>query len=215
MPTFSNTTCSGSTATIVRVPYLNQLLATSDFLYITTDVAIWSTVEPGIGITCASLACCRPLIRNFLSRKLLWGNSSGSERKDIWPSTGTSYIGYRKNGNARLDTRDLGYGCKIEAGHNPTPAKITKTAHARHDNLDNADLELGVEEENTRSTKIRRSSSMQSLRNGTGWTMSHSRLADDSSEDYRSPPPPPRQDKIRIGVETTTDVSSAPARVVW
>jgi hypothetical protein len=32
----------------------------------TTDVAIWSTVEPGIGITAGSLATLRPLVRHCL-----------------------------------------------------------------------------------------------------------------------------------------------------
>lgn len=34
-----------------------------DFLYATTDVAIWSTVEPGIGITAGCIATLRPLVR--------------------------------------------------------------------------------------------------------------------------------------------------------
>jgi hypothetical protein len=34
----------------------------------TTDVAIWSTVEPGIGITAGSIATLRPLVRHCLWR---------------------------------------------------------------------------------------------------------------------------------------------------
>ncbi|KAF2097386.1 hypothetical protein NA57DRAFT_77643 [Rhizodiscina lignyota] len=57
-----------STATIVRVPYLVSLTQTEDFLFATVDVAIWSGVEPGIGITAVSLATLRPLFRSCLSR---------------------------------------------------------------------------------------------------------------------------------------------------
>ena len=57
-----------SSATIVRVPYLVTLTRTEDFLFATVDVAIWSTVEPGIGITAVSFACLRPLLRTCLSR---------------------------------------------------------------------------------------------------------------------------------------------------
>ncbi|KAJ4342006.1 hypothetical protein N0V87_001332 [Didymella glomerata] len=38
----------GSTATIVRMFYIHTLTDGPDFLYATTDVAVWSTVEPGI-----------------------------------------------------------------------------------------------------------------------------------------------------------------------
>ncbi|KAI7785787.1 integral membrane protein [Diaporthe eres] len=51
----------GSTATIVRVFYLHHITDSNDFLWSTTDIAIWSTVEPGIGIAAASIATLRPL----------------------------------------------------------------------------------------------------------------------------------------------------------
>ncbi|OAL53642.1 hypothetical protein IQ07DRAFT_314914 [Pyrenochaeta sp. DS3sAY3a] len=53
----------GSTATIVRMFYIRTLMNGPDFLYATTDVAIWSTVEPGIGITAGCIATLRPLVR--------------------------------------------------------------------------------------------------------------------------------------------------------
>ncbi|GKT40414.1 uncharacterized protein ColSpa_00595 [Colletotrichum spaethianum] len=51
----------GSAATVVRSVYIPTLLDGDDFLWATTDVALWSTVEPGIGITAASIATLRPL----------------------------------------------------------------------------------------------------------------------------------------------------------
>ena len=57
-----------STATIIRIPYVHTLSDVDDFLYATTDVAIWSCVETGIGITTACLATLRPLLRTWLER---------------------------------------------------------------------------------------------------------------------------------------------------
>lgn len=58
----------GSTATVVRMFYIHTLMDGPDFLYATTDVAMWSTVEPGIGITASSIATLRPLVRHCLWR---------------------------------------------------------------------------------------------------------------------------------------------------
>lgn len=70
----------GSTATLVRIPYIHSLKTRQDFLCMwpsfsgesirltigadeTTDVAIWSTIEPGVGITAACIATLRPLLQ--------------------------------------------------------------------------------------------------------------------------------------------------------
>lgn len=60
---------SGSTATIIRLPYTSTLKPyKGDFLYRTTDFAIWTTVEVGIGITAGCIACLKPLVKSsFLS----------------------------------------------------------------------------------------------------------------------------------------------------
>ncbi|PVH88485.1 hypothetical protein DL98DRAFT_362526, partial [Cadophora sp. DSE1049] len=52
-------------ATMIRVPYIKVLALTDDFLFATTDVAIWSTVEPGLGLCAAGGATLRPLFRKF------------------------------------------------------------------------------------------------------------------------------------------------------
>lgn len=56
----------GSVGTIVRIFYLHTLMDGPDFLWATTDVALWSTIEPGIIITAGSLACVRPLLRLWM-----------------------------------------------------------------------------------------------------------------------------------------------------
>ncbi|OAF98628.1 uncharacterized protein CC84DRAFT_1158537 [Paraphaeosphaeria sporulosa] len=58
----------GSIATMVRMRYIHTLTHGADFLYATVDVAIWSTVEPGIGMTAGNMATLRPLLQNFLWR---------------------------------------------------------------------------------------------------------------------------------------------------
>ncbi|KAF2757765.1 hypothetical protein EJ05DRAFT_511533 [Pseudovirgaria hyperparasitica] len=58
----------GSTGTVIRIPYVKGLKQTDDFLYTTLGIAIWSTVEPGIGIAAGCIATFRPLMRNFLWR---------------------------------------------------------------------------------------------------------------------------------------------------
>ncbi|KAF9869294.1 hypothetical protein CkaCkLH20_13211 [Colletotrichum karsti] len=72
----------GSTATIVRAFYIPTLLEERNFLYETTNFAIWSTVEPGVGTIAASVATLRPLYHLVVSR-ISRTNSSG-QRRDQW-----------------------------------------------------------------------------------------------------------------------------------
>jgi hypothetical protein len=58
----------GSIATLIRIRAIHQIAASTDFLYETFDLAIWSTVEIGIAIMAASIATYKPLFRSFLSR---------------------------------------------------------------------------------------------------------------------------------------------------
>jgi hypothetical protein len=67
---------------MIRIPYIKFLAITDDFLFATTyhslypsetlltdhrDVAIWSTVEAGLGLVAAGGATLRPLFRSFYS----------------------------------------------------------------------------------------------------------------------------------------------------
>jgi hypothetical protein len=56
-----------SVATIIRIPYVHTLGDEQDFLYATTDVAIWSCSETGLAITAACGAVLRPLFREALA----------------------------------------------------------------------------------------------------------------------------------------------------
>ncbi|KAK6212380.1 hypothetical protein LQW54_005333 [Pestalotiopsis sp. IQ-011] len=54
-----------SMATVVRIPYAKQLLSDPDYLHNFTDLAIWSTIEIGLGLTASSLATLKPLFRKL------------------------------------------------------------------------------------------------------------------------------------------------------
>jgi hypothetical protein len=56
--------CSGSIASIIRMIYLDSITVPSgSFFKNNSKLAVWSTVEPGIGITVASLATLRRLFQ--------------------------------------------------------------------------------------------------------------------------------------------------------
>jgi hypothetical protein len=78
-----------SSATIVRFPYLHTLGDIDDFLYSTSDVAIWSTVETGIGITASALATLRPLLRVFLGAGSSAPGHGTSARQ--WPKSASEH----------------------------------------------------------------------------------------------------------------------------
>ncbi|KAJ5504492.1 hypothetical protein N7463_007366 [Penicillium fimorum] len=84
--------CIASSAVIVRVPFVESFLD-HDFLYATYQIAIWSNVEAGLGITAGSLATLRPLLR-------IWTGS----RSD--PDYSTGFPG----GRSRSASRQLGGG---------------------------------------------------------------------------------------------------------
>ena len=59
--------CSASIAVVVRLPYVKDF-KNPDFLYATTDIAIWSAVEQGLAIIAGSLATLRPLFQQVSAR---------------------------------------------------------------------------------------------------------------------------------------------------
>lgn len=110
----------GSTATLIRMPYIKGFKATHDFLCTrpippplspatpltipadeSTDIAIWSTIEPGIGMTAACIATLRPLLQHVLHRTGLstpeksgghygsYGNAIGSKGRS---ANGNGYM---------------------------------------------------------------------------------------------------------------------------
>ncbi|KPI43452.1 uncharacterized protein AB675_7061 [Cyphellophora attinorum] len=100
-----------STATIIRFPYLHLMADIDDFLYATTDVALWSCAETGLGITTACLATLRPLLRTWLEKTGI--ASTGHRRKGASnlpgkPDMPPSRRGHARVASAGLEEFDLG-----------------------------------------------------------------------------------------------------------
>ncbi|KAG9951424.1 integral membrane protein, partial [Aureobasidium melanogenum] len=77
----------GSLSTLVRLPYVKQLgTYKGDFLYTSTYIALWSTVEVGIGVSAASLATLRPLVQKIFPN-LLPDSPSGPTNSNLKWST--------------------------------------------------------------------------------------------------------------------------------
>ncbi|KAJ6099492.1 hypothetical protein N7467_001027 [Penicillium canescens] len=68
--------CIASSAVIVRIPFV-QTFADDDFLYATFEIAVWSNIEAGLGITAGSLATLRPLLRMWTGSRSDPDYSSG------------------------------------------------------------------------------------------------------------------------------------------
>ncbi|KAF2465639.1 uncharacterized protein BDR25DRAFT_295297 [Lindgomyces ingoldianus] len=89
----------GSTGTIVRMKYIHSLTNGQDFLWANTDVAIWSTVEPGIGITAASMATLKPLLQTCLWRI---GPTEAPSSARLRPSNRSSPMGQNQKHCSRI-----------------------------------------------------------------------------------------------------------------
>ncbi|KAL3423127.1 hypothetical protein PVAG01_04874 [Phlyctema vagabunda] len=57
-----------SSVALIRLKYVGSLARTEDYTHDVSGIAIWTTIEPGVGIIAANLACLRPLLRTFLSK---------------------------------------------------------------------------------------------------------------------------------------------------
>jgi hypothetical protein len=97
----------GSTATIVRMFYIDTLMDGPDFLYSTTDVALWSTIEPGIGITAGSIACLRPLFRVWLWKLGLAGAPRERRSRTYYSSSSAKKPKDRRGYRRSLSPSDL------------------------------------------------------------------------------------------------------------
>ncbi|KAL0938663.1 uncharacterized protein CTRU02_205273 [Colletotrichum truncatum] len=117
----------GCAATIVRAVFIPTLLDGEDFLWATTDIAFWSTVEPGIGITAASLATLRPLwevmwyragVKSHAPRAVVWRERLNGRPSYVRSeeSGGRKYNGrFRLSDDAPLDGMDPDFQADFEA----------------------------------------------------------------------------------------------------
>ncbi|KAJ5099487.1 hypothetical protein N7532_006488 [Penicillium argentinense] len=81
--------CIASSAVIIRLPFV-QTFADYQFLYATYQIAIWSNIEAGLGITAGSLATLRPLLRKMMGSRSDGDYSSGFPRASTSRRAGAS-----------------------------------------------------------------------------------------------------------------------------
>ncbi|EKJ75421.1 hypothetical protein FPSE_04374 [Fusarium pseudograminearum CS3096] len=139
--------CVASAAVIARFPYL-PLIRSPDFLWNTTDIAIWSTIEQSLAITASSMATLRPLIKQAAFRLGLT-----SKPVSIGPS------GYKNS------SRTPGPGTpKAFSGRDAyTLSSVSRTANEkRGTSFFPSDLETGIKKEIKWEVKISRTVASES-----------------------------------------------------
>ncbi|KAH7125843.1 hypothetical protein EDB81DRAFT_764939 [Dactylonectria macrodidyma] len=157
---------SASSATIVRFPYIHSLTDIDDFLYSTSDVAIWSTVETGLGITASGFATLRPLLRTFFGGSSADGGGTSGR---MWQRTDSNHP---KGGYIRSRGRPVD-GQAFEL-HDKPAKHIGVTTVINHDS--ESDLEGQKYKGDTRSE------GSDSMRGVDDWNSSQSNLAERSEE---------------------------------
>jgi hypothetical protein len=53
---------------VIRMYYVHAVNLTDDFLYATSNVSIWSMIEPAIGICCMAASTYRPLFKSLIDK---------------------------------------------------------------------------------------------------------------------------------------------------
>ncbi|KAF1344392.1 hypothetical protein BDV97DRAFT_361567 [Delphinella strobiligena] len=79
----------GSICSLIRIAYIPGLKAGPKFLSQAIEVGTWSIVEPGIGISAASLATLRPLIRSMRDVSRNIKSTMSSKKSDSVQRSGT------------------------------------------------------------------------------------------------------------------------------
>lgn len=154
---------SASSATIIRFPYLHSLTDINDFLYSTSDVAIWSTVETGIGITASAFATLRPLLRTFFGSGSSAPGHGTSARQ--WQKTGSDhpnngYIRSTSNrGEEAFDLHDtsgkrLGVTTVINHGNNQVESDIESQKYKGDNKSDASDSITRLDDWNSSQSNL-------------------------------------------------------------
>jgi hypothetical protein len=151
---FSNK--SASSATIVRFPYLHTLTDVEDFLYSTSDFAMWSTVETSLAITTAAVATLRPLFRT------VFGGSTD-------PSAGTSARQWHRTGSNHAEGGDV-FNLHQVPGNQYGVSTV----------IDSGKKAIDVEATSPRNNSD--NISKESFSTGDGWNNSQSNLAERMDE---------------------------------
>ncbi|PKX95188.1 putative integral membrane protein [Aspergillus novofumigatus IBT 16806] len=112
--------CIASSAVIIRIPWVGTF-ADPDFLYATVDIALWSNIEVGLGISAGSLATLRPLLR------MLRGTNTTDDYMSPMPGQSSS----RRLGPSRDRPVPLG-SLDTDGGGRFRPDKLATTVTTVH-----------------------------------------------------------------------------------
>lgn len=163
--------------TIIRIPYVKDLANQADFLYATTDVAIWSTSETGIGIAASSLATLRPLFRNFFRSTRL--GTTVPDPSNNWPNN-EARAGYVRSGSKEEGDGVQAFRMRDDIGKNQG---VRTVIAGRQD----TEIEASNDKEsggkrcwnwNRAESRLRESSSDEELGRGITKTMDVTTIAD-------------------------------------
>jgi hypothetical protein len=173
---------SGSTATIIRLPYTSTLKPyKGDFLYRTTDFAIWTTVEVGIGITAGCIATLRPLMKSTMGSS---GQTSGKwwSRKKSSVFSGTPLDKLRPTAERAVTKTTITGGRASEDSDKKTFLDTGKSPEQWKNGINKSVSTTVVEERTATTQKPRRpGQNLNSIRAGSPGAESNSSLGDDAS----------------------------------
>ncbi|RAL12917.1 putative integral membrane protein [Aspergillus homomorphus CBS 101889] len=154
--------CIASSATIIRIPWVHTFYD-PDFLYSTVEIALWSNIETGLGITAGSLATLRPLIRHWLGSH----SDPNYTRSPFGAPSGSRRVGAVSH-NLRSHERPLPLGSLDEAAVQGRlrPDKLAVTVTTIHSQRGPSTSSNSSEEQLTAGLSGERSPSKDSRRRG-------------------------------------------------
>lgn len=117
---------ASSLATIIRVPYLYQLLDNPEYLANFVELANWSAVEIGLAVIASSAATLRPLFRKF---KLL----TATMRSRYGNGYGTGYSQGSRGGRSTFHSRSRSIGFRKGADKDLGAGTGTNTMFSMND----------------------------------------------------------------------------------
>jgi hypothetical protein len=71
---------SAGAASLVKAVYIVNYGKTGDFLWDSSDIAIWTVIEVGVGIVSASMPALKPLFKRALEKTLSYSGSRSQSR---------------------------------------------------------------------------------------------------------------------------------------
>ncbi|KAH6716812.1 hypothetical protein DL95DRAFT_518819 [Leptodontidium sp. 2 PMI_412] len=99
--------CIASSATIIRLPFLHTF-ADSDWLWATTDIALWTDIEVGLGIFASCLATLRPLLRILRNRPPLKSSDANQHSDNHNRSGGNTFRRIEEGGGQKFRPQNMG-----------------------------------------------------------------------------------------------------------